>query len=128
MKIPKGNKGLRRKLHHEQQISRLEIKRAMKEASEALDRQTQELVALRRIIISERAQIIYYTEKYRAHVARECLELVAVGFLDLSEQEQERYITLAIKEMQEGYGLVPHDSEAAAVQEESANLGKKIIH
>jgi hypothetical protein len=126
-KQPKGVKGMRRKLHAQQEISRFEIKRAMKEASEALDRQTQEIAALKRIIIGERAQVIYYTEKYRGHVAREVLELVAVGFLDLGEEQQEKYVKLAIKEMETGYGLIAHDSEAAKVQEESATLGKKII-
>lgn len=127
MKQPKGIKGMRRKLKAEQQISRIEIKRAMKAASEAIDRQGQEIGALKRILIAERAQVIYYTEKYRAHVARECLELVAVGWLTLSEEVQEKYIKLAVEELQCDAAIVPHDAEAARVGEESGKIGKGII-
>jgi predicted MarR family transcription regulator len=123
---PKGIKGIRAKLARQKSIAATEVKRALMEASKALDRQTQEITALRRIIISERAQIIYYTEKYRSFIARECVELVAIGFLDLSEAQQEHYIKLSIKELNGEASIVPHDSEAAAVQTESAALGKKI--
>lgn len=123
---PKGMKGIRAKLARQKAIAAVEVKRALIEASKALDRQTQELVALRRIIISERAQIIYYTEKYRAHASRECVELVAIGFLDLTEAQQEHYIKLAVTELNGDASIVPHDAEAAAVQADSAELGKKI--
>lgn len=126
-KTPKGIKGMRRKLRTQKEITHLEIKRAMHEASQALDRQTQELQALKRIIISERAQVIYYTEKYRSFVARECVELVAKGFLDLSEEEQTKFISLAIKELEGDAAIVPHDADAVKSQVEAKDLGKKII-
>lgn len=126
-KQPKGIKGTKRQLRTMQTISRIEIKRAMKAASEAIDHQSQENQALRRIIISERAQVIYYAEKYQAHVARECLELVAKGFLDLSEEQQEVYVKRAIQELNVGGEIGAHDADSAAVGEESAKLGKKII-
>ncbi len=125
-KEPTGMKGFKKKLRETKQIAAAEVKRALLEASKALDRQTQEITALRRILISERAQIIYYTEKYRSHVARECVELVAKGFLDLSEEQQTQYIKLAIAELNGDATIVPHDAEAAKVQTESAQLGKKI--
>jgi len=126
-KQPTGMKGFKKKLRETKAIAASEVKRALMEASKALDRQTQELVALRRIIISERAQIIYYTEKYRAFAARECVEPMAIGFLELTEAQQEHYIKLAIQELNGDATIVPHDSEAAAVQTQSAELGKKII-
>lgn len=126
-KQPTGMKGFKKKLRETKAIATRDVKRALMEASKALDRQTQELVALRRIIISERAQIIYYTEKYRAFASRECVELVAIGFLDLTEPQQEHYIKLAVKELNGDASIVPHDAEAAKVQTESAELGKKII-
>jgi hypothetical protein len=127
-KPPKGIKGFRRKLREAKQVSTATIRKAMNAASEALDRQSQEVIALRRILISERAQVIYYTEKYRSMVMRECLDLVPHGFLDLSEADQEKYIKLAIKELNSDATIVPHDPEAAAAQQTSADLGKKIIH
>src|ERR1700677_4952649 len=118
-KIPKGIKGMKRRLRSQKEITHAEIKRAMHEASQALDRQTQELQALKRIIVAERAQVIYYTEKYRSFVARECVELVAKGFLDLSEQEQENFVAMAIKELEGDATVVPHDSEAVKTQAEA---------
>ena len=55
------------------------------------------------------------------------LELTAVGFLDLSEEVQEKFVKLAIQELQCDAQIVAHDAEAAKVGEESAQLGKKII-
>lgn len=121
---PKGMKGIRAKLARQKQATTAEVKRALLEAAKAIEQQGQELTALRRIIISERAQVIYYTEKYRSFVSRECVELVAVGFLDLSEAQQEHYIKLSIAELNGEASIVPHDAEAAAVE---ADSGKKII-
>jgi len=103
-----------------------EINKALSAASEAIDELNQVNLAMRRILISERAQVIYYTEKYRAFVCRECVEVVAIGFLDLSEGQQEKYIKLAVVELQGDAAILPHDPEAAKV-EESAEPGKKII-
>lgn len=127
-KQPRSRKAETNRLKHATRIAASEVKRAMKSASEALDQQSQQIIALRRLLLSERAQVIYYTEKYRAVVAGECLELVAVGFLDLSEEQQEKYIKLALVETTTGYGIKPHDpAEIAAVTEKFINLGKKII-
>lgn len=125
--LPKGNKGLRAKLRRETQIANLELKRALLEASKALDSQTQELTAMRRILISERAQVIYYTDKYVAFVKHECVDVIAQGFLELDESVQEPYIKRAIEELSSSQGIVPHDRDAQQVQQQSATVAKKII-
>jgi len=121
-KKPRSVIAAKNRLKHEVEHNSEQILQAMQEAMDALDQKSQEAIALRRIIISERAQVIYYTEKYRAHVARECLELSATGFLDLTEEQQEKYVKLAIKELECADGTIPHDPEAAKVEP-----GKKII-
>jgi len=126
-KFPKGHKGLRRKLRDEKQVAAIEIKRAMLEASKALDEQAQELVALKRILISERAQVIFYTDKYEAFLKGECMDVKAVGFLDLDETLQEPYVKRAIVELSDAQGIVPHDQDAANVQKQSLSVAKKII-
>lgn len=121
-KIP-GKKGLRRRLRDQQVATSFEIRRALTEASKALDESVSELNALRRILISERAQVVYYTEKYRQMVMRECLDVAPRGFLELTEEEQTVFITQAVKELR-GDSMVPHDPEAlkAAEQEGDAAM------
>ena len=126
-KDPKGIKGFKRKLRAAKAVSILEMKRAMREASLALDQQNQEIIALKRILIPERAQVIYYTEKYLKFVSRECVDLVATGFLDLPEEEQTAFIQRSVRELSDAQGLVPHDPEAAAAQKEMQDTGKKLI-
>lgn len=113
---PKSMKSFKKKLREQKAVTAAEMRRAVNEASKALDQQTGELVAMRRIVISERAQVIYYAEKYRAMVAHECLDLTAVGFLDLTEQQQEKFVKLAVKELHSDEASVPHDPAAAAVE------------
>lgn len=96
---PKGTKGLRRKLQREKQTAAIEIKRALLEAGKAIDEQTAELITLRRILISERAQVIYYSEKYEKFCKQQCLDLAAVSFLDIPEAEQEAFIKRAVVEL-----------------------------
>lgn len=126
-KEPKGVKGWKARLRKVKQISARETRQALLAASDAIDRQAQELVAMRRILYSERAQIIYYTDKYRSMVDRQCLDPVAVGFLDLPEDHQSHYIKLAIKELTGDATIVPHDPEAAQVKTDSKDLAKRII-
>ena len=126
-KQPKGIKGMKRKLRTQKAMTNTSIKHAMQAASEAIDRLSQECQALHRILISERAQVIYYTEKYAAFVKRECVELVAKGFLDLTEAEQEGFIKRAVAELHGGAAIVPRDTDAAAAGEQAGQLGKKII-
>lgn len=126
-KTPRGIKGFRRKLQAAKTVAIGEMKRAMREASIALDTQAQELIALKRILISERAQVIYYTEKYLQFIKRECMDLVPKGFLDLPEAQQEVFIKRSVKELSDAQGLVPHDPEAADAQKEMHDTSKKLI-
>jgi hypothetical protein len=126
-KLPKGNKGLRAKLRDEKRTANINIRQAMLEASKAIDEQLQELMAYRRLLISERAQVIYYSDKYLACLSRECLDLVAVNFLDLEESLQEPYVKRAVLELSDAQGIVPHDKSAEEVQKQAATVAKKII-
>lgn len=126
-KNPKGIKGFRRKLQAAKTVAIVEMKRAMREASIALDQQAQEIIALKRILISERAQVIYYTSKYESFIHRACAEVRAVGFLDLPEAEQEVFVKRAVKELSDSQGLVPHDADAAAAADEMHDTAKKLI-
>jgi 5,10-methylene-tetrahydrofolate dehydrogenase/methenyl tetrahydrofolate cyclohydrolase len=114
-------------LKHAKAEASQEIRNAIQAASDALDQQSQEIVALRRIIIGERAQVIYYSEKYRATIARECVELVAVGYLDLPEELQEKFVKQAIVELNCNEALSPHDAEGAKAKLATAETGKKLI-
>lgn len=127
MKPPKGKKGLRAKLCREKQITTVEVKRALTEASKALDSQTQELVALKRILISERAQVIFYSDKYIACLRGECIDLKPQNFLELEESLQERYVKQAVTELANSNAVVPHDSDVANTQEAASSVAKKII-
>jgi hypothetical protein len=127
MKLPKGNKGLRAKLRREKAIATAEIKRALMEASKAIDDLQQEVLALKRILISERAQVIYYTDKYQAFIERRCVDIQPQGFLEMDEAAQEPYVKRAVQELSDSQGIVPHDRDAEQVQQQSATVAKKII-
>lgn len=114
MKEPKGIKGTRRKLLQEALKANREMKKAVLAASDAIDRQSQELTALRRILISERAQVIYYSDKYLAFLNHECFDVQPANFLTLEESQQEPYIIRAIKELSADEGIVPHEKETVA--------------
>jgi len=94
-------------LKHETENTDAEVYFAMEAASDAIDtlsaertRLSDENLALRKIIIGERGEAIYYRDKYLAFIKRECVELVAVPFRDLAEAEQESYIKKAILELE----------------------------
>lgn len=110
--LPKGKKGMKRKLRETKALTAAAIKSAMLAASQSLDSQAQEIIALKRILISERAQVIYYTEKYSQFIQGKCFDRVPIGFLELAESEQEVFIKQAIKELSDNQGIVPHDQEA----------------
>lgn len=106
--MSKHSNAMRRRLDQIKKMTAKATAAAMNAASESLDRQLQEIAALKRILISERAQVIYYTDKYLSFVTRNCVELVAKPFLDLPEEAQTGYIKRAIEELSEDRGVVPH--------------------
>jgi len=89
------------------------------EAPKAIDQQAQEIQALRNILISERAQVIYYSEQYLALLAKECFDLVAVNFLDLDEALQEPYVKRAIQE--------PYEQDAKEAQQQANTVAKNLF-
>jgi len=125
MKKRPNNRG--RELKKARRMTALQIREAMNEASQALDAQSQEITALKRILISERAQVIYYSDKYLAFLRHECVDVAPVNFLDLEEAQQEPYIKRAIKELSDAQGIVPHDKDALEAQQHTATVAKKII-
>jgi len=109
--MSKASNRMKRRLDQIKKMSAKQTAAAMNAASEALDRQAHEITALKRILISERAQVIYYTEKYEKFVQRECLDVVAKSFLDLIEAEQEPFVKRAIVELHGADGVEPHEPQ-----------------
>lgn len=126
-KFPKGNKGMRRKLQREKAIAAVNVKQAMHEASKALDEQQHEIVALHRILISERAQVIFYSDKYLACLRKECVDPGPVNFLTLDESVQEPYVKRAVQELSDAQGIVPHDRDAEQTKQQAQTIAKRII-
>lgn len=120
--MSRPNKLMQRRLDQVKKMTTKAVAAAMNAASEALDQRLQEIAALRRILISERAQVIYYTEKYSQFIQGKCFDRVPIGFLELAESEQEVFIKQAIKELSDNQGIVPHDQEAVNTEPE-----KKIV-
>ena len=109
MKGPKSIESKRQKLMDQAlKTNRLQAK-AMKAASLALDQQSQELIALRRILISERAQLIFYTERCIAYAEHRCLDLVVPDFMKMPEEVQEEFVKRAAIEL--AGKVEPHDPE-----------------
>jgi len=125
-KLPKGKKGLRARLRHESRIASSEIKKAMAAASEAIDRLTQEVQALQRIIIAERAQLIYYTDVALKYARREILDVALPGWLDQPDEVKEPYIQRAVAELSSGAAIVPHDAAAADAKAGADSTGRQI--
>jgi hypothetical protein len=123
MSQPKGIKGTQRKLLRETLIANRGMKEAITVASEALDQSGRELMILRRLLISERAQVIYYSDKYLACLKGECLDLKPANFLDLDESVQEPYVKRAVMELSDSRGVVPHDKSATVPK----SVAKKIV-
>lgn len=95
MGAPKGIKGTRRKLRDTERMAAAAVKGAMMEASRAIDQLSQENAALKRVIVGERAEALYYIAKYR-----ECSPH-AVPFRELTEEQQTPYFVEAVKKLSE---------------------------
>jgi hypothetical protein len=79
--MSRPNKLMQRRLDQVKKMTTKAVAAAMNAASEALDARLQEIAALKRILISERAQVIYYTDKYQKFTDGKCFDTVAIGFL-----------------------------------------------
>lgn len=112
-KPPKGIKGTSRKYREAKSMARAAVQGAMEQASKAIDELTAEIAAYRRVVIAERAQVIYYTDKYCAVVNRSCLDVQPIPFLDLPEDQQTEYTKKAIFELNGDTELAPHLTKGA---------------
>lgn len=119
-----------------QKTSADEVSKAMVEAAKAIDTLTAEKLSLRRanvglydmvqqlkkIIISERAQLIYYTQKALDFMHRKDVSVTLTNFADLSQEQQEEFVKRAVVEVGSDSPIIPH--EELKVAEEKANPKK----
>jgi len=101
----------KKKLAAQKKLTAAEVNRALLEASAAIDRQGAEIAALKRIIVSERAQLIYFMELTVKYAKREILDISPVSFHDLAEEVREEYVKRAIKELEQDEGPAPREQE-----------------
>lgn len=99
MSKPIGLKGTRKKLLAQTLETNRYQAKAITAASEALTEQSVELMKLRSIIISERAQVIFYTERCFAYAEHRCLDLIVPDFNKLPEEIREKFIKRAVEEL-----------------------------
>lgn len=103
--MSKASNRMQRRLDQVKKMTTKAVAAAMNAASESLELKIQEIAALKRILIAERAQVVYYTEQYQR------LEMSPVGFLDLPEAKQESYVKRAVIELRGEDGTLPHEPE-----------------
>jgi hypothetical protein len=84
-------KSLAKQLREQQSQTAKTVKAAMEAAMEKIDAQADKITALEKIIVGERAEALYYIEKYIA------VSPQPVPFRDLSEDEQTKYCVQALK-------------------------------
>jgi len=106
-------KRAKNKLAAQTKLTGAEVHRALIAASKAIDRLGAENAGLRRIIVAERAQVIYYTEQALAFAQRKTLDLVLQGFDELADERREEYVKRAIIELED------KAEPAAAAKDES---------
>lgn len=86
-------KSLKRQLQIQEAKTAQTVRAAIEAASSAIDDLTQRNTALERIIIGERAEALYYIEKYLA------LSPQPIPFRDLTEDQQTAFHVKAIKDL-----------------------------
>lgn len=115
----------KKKLAAESKMTNAQVRAAMLEASRAIDTLSGEVGSLKRIIIAERAQVIYYTERALAFARRETLDVELVNFADLPDEKKEKYVKQAIEELGSDEGIVPHGG--VITTDAPAKKGPKLI-
>jgi hypothetical protein len=122
---------LRKKLDQVKNATAKEIHNSLVMASQAIDRQTEEIKALRRIIVSERAQLIYMSDMALGYAQRRIVDLTIKNFSDLPEATQQEYVKKAIEELGSDAGMIPHQPGGGVPAEtaKEADKGKiKVVH
>jgi uncharacterized membrane protein len=112
---------VKKKLEVQKKLTQAEIGRAMTEASRAIDRLGAENAGLRRIVVAERAQVIYYTEQAIAFAERKTLDLVLKAFQELTDEQREAYVKRAIVEL-EGPAEPPAIAEPGAAKKAAGEV------
>lgn len=111
-KQPKGIKGWKRKLREQKNVTAKQVNSALRMAEQAIDQLSAEVTALKRILIAERAQLIFYTDRCVAYAEKRCLDILVPNFLDLADEAREPYIKRAIVELSTDESIVPHDPQS----------------
>ena len=107
-KKPRPKKGKRStqaqslKLKKQKRVTAVQITEALQEAGKALDQLGSENAALRRIIVSERAQLIYYMEMAEGFSKGEKILGTLQNFMELPEPSKQAYVKKAIEELGKG--------------------------
>jgi hypothetical protein len=102
----------------------------MQQASNAIDHLTQEVTSLKRIIVAERAQLIYYTERALAFMRREDVSVELTNFSDLPEERKQGYVEQAIRKLGSDQAVIPHStpgqpSNIVSMEDQPTDPGKK---
>lgn len=96
------------KLKKMKDLTSQEVTRALQAASMSLDGLQAQVASLRRMVITERAQVIYYTDQALAFCRRETVAVTVVNFADLEEPIKEAYVKKAILELEGDQETVQH--------------------
>jgi hypothetical protein len=111
----------KKKLAEATKLSTAEVTRALAEASKAIDRLGAENAGLRRIIVAERAQVIYYTDQAVAFAERKTLDLALKPFQELNDEQREAFVKRAIVEL-EGPEDPPAIAEPGALKKPAGRV------
>jgi len=90
------------------ELTAKETARALRAASMAIDSLNAQCAQMRRMVITERAQVIYYTDQALAFCRRETVAVTVVNFADLDDAIKEAYVKKAILELEGDQETVQH--------------------
>jgi predicted ribosome-associated RNA-binding protein Tma20 len=129
-KLKKTERKQKIKFKKAKDLTTQEVTRALNAASMSIDGLQAQVASMRRMIITERAQVIYYTDQALAFCRRETVAVTVIGFADLEDPIKEAYVKKAILELEGDQTTVPHTAGPAGP--EGGKLvdahGKPIIH
>lgn len=107
-KLKKTERKQKIKLTQVKDLTTKEVTRALRAASMSIDNLNIQLSSMRRMVITERAQVIYYTDQALAFCRRETVAITVVNFADLEEPIKEAYVKKAIFELEGDQENVQH--------------------
>lgn len=107
-KVDKTERKQKIKLKKLKDLSVAEMTRAMQAASMSIDSLSAQVASMRRMVITERAQVIYYTDQALAFCRRETVAVTVVNFAELEDAIKEAYVKKAIFELEGDQETVQH--------------------